>query len=232
MVQFKKLEWQTREDDVIYADPKGLLKAYYIYFPHTENNESELFELALIYDNGGPLSVGIFNQLSNDASSNKANIAGIGATLKVNPATFFLNYINARRDPGFAKAANGSGGALANTSMMGNANNTLRRTDNVVTAGVLYQATPVLGYTLGYMTDSVKNETSAGNSGRLSTVYAVVDYNLSKRTDIYLDLDYTRVSGGEIDNGALTNTVLQASGAGLGGAKSRTGVSIGMRHKF
>lgn len=52
MGQFKNLFWQNRDDGVIHADPKGLLKAYYIYPPRTENNESDLFELALIHENG------------------------------------------------------------------------------------------------------------------------------------------------------------------------------------
>jgi predicted porin len=187
--------------------------------------------LGLTYNND-TISVSIFDQLSKDADSNKVNIAGVGARLQLDPVTFYLNYLNARRDAGFSKAANGSGGALANTSYMGNANNTLRRTDNVVTAGLLYQATPKMGFTLAYMTDFVRNETSAGNSGRLSTVYAVADYNFSPRTDVYLNLDYSTVSGGEIDNGALTNTVLQASGVGLGGATNRAGISVGLRTKF
>lgn len=190
--------------------------------------------LGLTYDDG-IFSAGVFNQRSKDANSNIANIAGIGTSLTLEPVILFLNYINAKRDPGFGTALNNTN-ALGNTSMMSNSiggvANTLKRTDQVVTAGVLYQATPKLGYTVGYMTDFVKNETSAGNSGRLSTLYAVADYNLSPRTDVYVNLDHTRVSGGEIDNGNLTNTVLQFVGAGLGGAKNRTGVSIGMRHKF
>lgn len=52
MVYFKKFDWQNRDDGVIHADPERLLKAYYIYLPHTENNESDLFELALIHENG------------------------------------------------------------------------------------------------------------------------------------------------------------------------------------
>lgn len=186
----------------------------------------------LTYDNG-VFSVGAFDQLSKDANSNKINVAGIGARLNMDPATFFLNYVNARRDAGFKIADSNSDGPLANTTLaLNNANNTLRRTDNILTAGVLYQATPVMNYTLGYMTDFVRNESSAGNSGKLSTLYAVANYNLSKRTDVYLNLDYTRVDGGEIDHGDLTNTVLQSVGAGLGGAKNRTGVAIGLRTKF
>lgn len=52
MVNFKKLEWQNRDDDVVHADPIGLLKSYYIYPPKTENNSSNQFELVLINDNG------------------------------------------------------------------------------------------------------------------------------------------------------------------------------------
>jgi len=187
--------------------------------------------VGLTYDNG-MFSVGAFDQLSKDANSNKVNIAGIGTTFKLEPMTFFLNYVNARRDAGFSIANSNSGGPLANTSLaLNNLNNTLPRTDNVATAGLIYQATPAMAYTFGYMTDFVKNESSAGNSGRLSTLYAVADYSLSKRTTIYLNLDYTRVSGGEID-GVGTNTVLQSVGAGLGGAKNRTGIAIGLRTGF
>lgn len=187
--------------------------------------------LGLTYANG-PFSIGVFDQQSKDLNLNKANIAGIGASFSAQSAKFYLNYINARRDAGFVIADSNSGGALANTSMLGNVNNTLQRTDNVITAGLVYQATPKMNYTLGYMTDSVKNESSTGNDGRLSTVYAVVDYSLSKRTDVYVDIDYTKASGGEIDNGVLTNSLLQFGGAGLGGASHRTGIAVGLRTMF
>lgn len=190
--------------------------------------------LGLTYDNG-IFRTGIFNQRSTDANSNIANTAGIGASLDMNPVTFYVSYINGKRDPGFGTAMNNTS-ALANTSLMGNriggVANPLRRTDNIVTTGLVYHATPKVDYTLGYMTDFVNNETAAANSGRLSTLYAVMDYHLSPRTDVYIGLDHIRVSGGEIDNGNLTNTVLQFAGAGLGGATRRTGVSIGMRHTF
>jgi predicted porin len=59
-----------------------------------------------------------------------------------------------------------------------------------------------------------------------------VNYYLSKRTDVYLGFDYTKVADGEIDNGANTNTLLQFAGVPLGGQTSRTGVGIGFRTKF
>jgi predicted porin len=186
--------------------------------------------LGLTYNNG-IFSVGVFDQYSRDANSNNLNIAGIGTSFETEHFIYYLNYFNAKRDAGFGTALNNTN-ALANTSLLGNVNNTLARTDNVATIGVIYEPNEKWDYTLAYMTDWVKNDTSAGNSGRLSTVYAVVDYKLSPRTDVYLSADYSRVSGGEIDNGNLTNTIFQFVGAGLGGAQNRTGVSVGMRTRF
>ena len=187
--------------------------------------------LGLTYTNG-PFSIGGVAQQSVDANSLKLNLTGIGSAYIIDATTLYLNYFNAQRDAGFAKAANNSGGALANTSLFGNANNTLQRTDDVITAGVQYKATPAMVYTAGYMTDSVRNETSSGNHGRITTSYALVNYYLSRRTDIYFGLDYTKISGGEIDNGAQTNTLLQFAGAPLGGHTSRTGVALGFRTVF
>jgi predicted porin len=183
----------------------------------------------LTYKNGG-FSVGIFNQRSTDTNSLKVAAAGIGATLEVQSTIFYLNYINAKRDAGFSTAK--KTGPLANTSMLGNVGNVLQRTDNVVTVGLGYRPTPVMAYTFGYMTDFVKNETATGDGGRVSTLYAVADYSLSKRTDVYFNIDYTSVNGGEIDNGTHTNTVLQFANAGLDGARNRTGIAIGVRTKF
>ena len=186
---------------------------------------------ALGYSNA-PFNIGTFVQQSIDANANKVTIAGLGTKLTLEQTSLFLNYFNAKRDAGFATAVSNSGGALANTSQLNNVGNSLQRMDEVVTVGAVYQAAPNMAYTLGYMADSVKNESSAGNSGKIATVYAVADYSLSKRTGIYFDVDYTKVRGGEIDNGQFTNTVMQFVGAGLGGATSRTGIAVGFRTKF
>lgn len=52
-MKIRDLNWVQRVDDnVIHADPEGLIKSYYIYPPHTQNNQSNHFELALISDKG------------------------------------------------------------------------------------------------------------------------------------------------------------------------------------
>lgn len=180
----------------------------------------------------GPLSIGGLFQQSTDRNSEKATIADIGGTYVFGSTTLYLNYLNAKRDPNFAKAPNLSGGPLANTSLMGNGGNDLQRTDSMWTVGALFSQSPNLAFIFGYMYDSVKNESSAGDSGKISTAYAIVDYNFSKRTDVYFDIDHTTLSGGEIGNGADTNTLMGFSGVPLGGNTDRTGLGLGIRVKF
>ena len=50
---------------------------------------------------------------------------------------------------------------------------------------------------------------------------AVADYAFSKRTDAYFGVDHTSISGG-------TALVLDTAS----GARSRTGVTMGIRHRF
>lgn len=180
----------------------------------------------------GPLSIGGMFQQSTDKNSEKATDVDLGVTYVAGTSTLYLSYLNSKRDPNFAKAASNSGGPLANTSMMGNGGNNLQRTDGMWTIGALVPMSPQLAFIFGYMYDSVKNESSAGDSGKIATGYAIVDYNLSKRTDVYFDVDRTTLGGGEIGNGADTNTLMGFSGVPLGGATSRTGIAIGIRTKF
>jgi predicted porin len=178
--------------------------------------------LAVVYATG-PLSVGGVVQQSKDANSKNVTVWGLGGSYVAGPATLFLSYFDAKRDAGFGTAANLSGGPLANTNLMANTNTLLQRDDDVWTTGAVFQATPALAYTVGYMHDSVKNDSDLGNSGKVSTLYAVADYNLSKRTDVYVELDHTTLGGGEI----TSNDVLS-----IPGGSGRTGLATGLRIKF
>jgi predicted porin len=174
----------------------------------------------------GPLSIGGVFQQSVDVNSNDATLWGLGGSYVAGPATLTLSYFDSKRDAGFAKSAALSGLPLANTSLTSNAGNTQQRKDDVWTAGVLWQVAPSLALTVGYMYDSVKNVTSTGNSGSIGTVYGVLDYNLSKRTDVYVELDNTKLSDGEITD---VNSPIGAFG---GGNSTRTGFALGLRTKF
>ena len=65
---------------------------------------------------------------------------------------------------------------------------------------------------------------STGNSGSVGTVYGVLDYNLSKRTDVYVELDNTKLGDGEINGNSPVGN--------FGGNTTRTGLAFGLRTKF
>lgn len=171
----------------------------------------------------GPLSVGGVYQQSKDNDSNLLKVWGAGGSYDIGPVKAFLSYFDAKRDPGFAAAANLSGGPLANTMMVPNSNAFLQRDDRVWTTGAVWQATPNSSYTLGYMHDGVKNDNDFGDGGRVNTVYAVADYSLSKRTDLYAEIDHTKLGGAEVASDDVIS---------IPGANQRTGVAAGLRVKF
>ena len=89
--------------------------------------------------------------------------------------------------------------------------------------GVGYQLTPQLNlgahYFRGKQSGGVKN--GGASNGNVNYYVAVADYAFSKRTDAYFGVDHTSISGG-------TALVLDAAS----GARSRTGVTMGIRHRF
>jgi predicted porin len=178
--------------------------------------------LAVTYAQG-PISVGGVYQQSKDAASHDLKVLGLGGSYVAGPATLFLSYFDAKRDAGFG-ASNLSGGPLANATLIGNSNSVLQRKDDVWTTGVNFQATPAWNFTAGYMHDAVTNVSDLGNKGKVSTLYAVADYSLSKRTDVYFEVDNTNLKGGEIASADVLSI--------QGGNSQRTGLATGLRVRF
>ena len=87
-------------------------------------------------------------------------------------------------------------------------------------AGFGYQATPQLNVGLHYFHARQSGSASGAYNGKANFLVSVLDYALSKRTDAYFALDHTRVSGG-------AGMALDANGA-----RNRTGITVGMRHRF
>jgi predicted porin len=85
--------------------------------------------------------------------------------------------------------------------------------------GLRYQATPFFNVTAAYYDN--KNAT-AGVEGRKDVAILGITYSLSKSTQLYADIDYTRFTGGY-----ATNVTLNPSGH-----DKQTGVSFGMNHDF
>ncbi|PTB22867.1 porin [Trinickia symbiotica] len=92
-----------------------------------------------------------------------------------------------------------------------------------------YQATPALLLGLGYSYTKSSGDTSA----TYHQVSAGADYNLSKRTDVYLVGAWQHASG-DTGDGAGGKVAAQASvgSYGYAGTSNQTLVSLGLRHKF
>jgi len=153
---------------------------------------------------------------------------GIGGTMNVSMATLYLNYYNIARGADFGKAGSNSGGPLANTSMLGNGGNPNQRTDDYWSAGVSVTPNPAWTFYLAFMHDGANCVNTMCQNGTTQTVYFIADYNLSKRTDIYFEIDGSKVGGAEIlDPNSPFNFA-----STMDGADSRTGVGLGLRTHF
>ncbi|NIE82299.1 porin [Burkholderia sp. Cy-647] len=85
--------------------------------------------------------------------------------------------------------------------------------------GFRYHATPVFNVTGAYYDN--KNTTSSVD-GRKDVAILGINYLLSKRTELYADIDYTHFTGGYVSNATLNPS----------GHDKQTGVSFGMNHWF
>lgn len=89
--------------------------------------------------------------------------------------------------------------------------------------GVGNQITPKLNVGIHYYHAKQSGSATGAFNNKANFVVAVADYAFSKRTDAYLGVDHTKVSGGE-------GSFIEKVGDDL--VRSRTGVTIGLRHRF
>ena len=86
--------------------------------------------------------------------------------------------------------------------------------------GIGYQITPAINLGGHYYNAKQSGSASGAFNGRAHFYVAVVDYAFSKRTDAYFGVDRTRDNGG-------AGMALSANGA-----RTRTGMTVGLRHRF
>ncbi|WP_432258324.1 porin [Cupriavidus sp. TMH.W2] len=108
--------------------------------------------------------------------------------------------------------------------------------DNLYWIGANYQVTPALGLTLSYYYDDLMklvvppSQTGAQvNPKNPWQITFIADYNLSKRTDVYLTTAYTKNAGVNFD----TSAIGFANAYFLGqGKDNQFAAGVGIRHKF
>ncbi|GCB05128.1 hypothetical protein PSUB009319_27590 [Ralstonia sp. SET104] len=123
----------------------------------------------------------------------------LGGTYKIGPATLFANYVNNRVDAADYR-------------------------NQTIDLGVNYAITQAVSLMALGNYDRLQH---AGNSGRRFTGAVMLDYAFSKRTDVYIESDYTKL------NGAWTTLAGQSNfTTPFFGNSTRLGVMAGLRHKF
>lgn len=92
---------------------------------------------------------------------------------------------------------------------------------HLIKLGFGYQLTSQLNLGAHYFRGKQSGSVTGTSNGNANFYVAVADYAFSKRTDAYFGVDHTSISGGS------ANVLDSASKA-----RSRTGITIGLRHRF
>lgn len=103
--------------------------------------------------------------------------------------------------------------------------------DDYYWIGAVYTATSALNLSFEYSYQKIRTMSGVSFAGANPWQLAfVADYNLSKRTDVYLTMAYARNAGLALDQAAID---LNSTGYALAAGKtSMLGAGIGIRHKF
>lgn len=158
---------------------------------------------------GGPLFGGIGYQRTYNADATQmAQNFQAGATLQLGQARLYLNYLEL--------LISGSPAAPA------------ERRDNIPQGGLMYQITPSFSLTTAFYYDIAHNLGNvAGAGGHKTTAYLIGDYFLSRRTEVYVEVDRNGFSGAyktEPVNVAVFNL--------NPGSRSTVGASVGLVTHF
>ncbi|WP_066730727.1 porin [Cupriavidus sp. D384] len=174
-------------------------------------NNSSAAAGSLVYSYG-PWEVGtVYQQTQNvtsaffgavpAAQASKQTVWGLGGTYKGTRAQYYLGYTNNRLDVADYR-------------------------NNVGYIGARYSITDALSFIGTLQYDWLKH---AGQGGRRLTTAGMLDYAFSKRTDVYVEVDYTHLQGQWI---ALNSSPNFANSGNTYGNATRLGVMAGVRHKF
>ncbi|MGY4830757.1 porin [Sphaerotilaceae bacterium SBD11-9] len=170
----------------------------------------------------GPFAVaGAYQELEDGPATQKTVKAyTIGGAFTSGPLYVNLSWGRNDFEAGFSTALNSAlltGAITQSVAIQGGASSAADKRDILMT-GLTYQVTP--GLNLGGQYWRIEQDGLAANGaadGKADAFAFVADYAFSKRTDAYFEVDYTKLG----DKLMYTNT-----------ATDRTGIMVGLRHRF
>jgi predicted porin len=172
---------------------------------------------------GGPLNLGGAYEESRDSvNGSTAKAWTFGGAYVWDGTRVALGYIVNRADPGFSNFANGPFTAQALAA--------LKYTDFSRRRMILGGITQALGDAWHFAVNvwrTLQDGKTAAQDGSAWQYQFVADYNLSKRTDVYVEADYA------LYRGDLIGAQLQGiNGVGLAQKSTQIGLMAGLRHLF
>jgi predicted porin len=174
-----------------------------------------LYGLLVSYVHGS-LSMGAGTQQTRDNSNNRQALYHVDAAYASGSTKFYAGYMHSQDNTGLVDVLL----AEQPISDIGQLKNT-NRIDDGPFGGIAWRVTAPLLLSGAFYYDHMRNAVTTSNmlgSGTRYTVVALVEYSLSKRSEVYGTVDFNRV------NGAAT--------VELPGRSNQTGVAIGMRSFF
>ncbi len=176
--------------------------------------ENSMYGLTASYD-VGPLSADVGFQ-QNDVSGKKFNIVNVSAVYTFTQSLKLLaGWLHSQDNTGLADVDMQQSGAPTLARVSPN------RIDDSFYVGSTWQVTPPLALTFAGYYDHARNAATLGGSLGAGVNYSatvLAEYSLSKRTEVYGTVDFTR------GNGAFL--------ADYPGRNNQTGVAIGLRNLF
>jgi len=179
------------------------------------NSQNKSFGGLLRYSQGPIAFGGAYLQVE-DTLGKKVKGYTLGGAYTDGPWYLNLSWAQNKFDQGGLLGAAYTAGLLGN--VLNAAANDVKKRD-MISTGVAYQLTPQLnlGAHYWYATQTHYSAALANTKSKGHYFAVVADYAFSKRTDAYVELDYTK------HNGAVLFS---------NGAEKRGGAMVGLRHRF
>ena len=183
----------------------------------------------------GPLYALAAYQTNHDKNDRLNEVFSVGGTYVLGSVTLHSAYLHARREQGFMMGAVGEPLAVSALGLAANVPSVGGFSTDFVLAGITHRWRPALSVKAAwYAAESKGGTLISTDSGRQKTIYAVVEYALSKRTFLEGAVDCNRWTGGWGGFwGSSAESGVPAGGNPLrNGHDTRVNLAAGMRHEF
>ncbi|MES1980869.1 MAG: porin [Pseudomonadota bacterium] len=193
---------------------------------------ADMYAASIGYDNTETLKATVSIQDEQDSTGKTHKDIVIAGQFKATPVIqLYSFYMQSKFDAGFANvtkfanvpgSANGGTGTTATSTNSELSGPAFAREDDVFNLSIKYTLNPSWDLIGTYYNDRASNVAAAGDSGTRNTYMAIADYFLDKKTDLYVAVAHSTLSGavagansaaaGMFATAGISNTSLYTAG--------------------